>query len=264
MMHKKILALFLVAVMSAGAGYAAGNGKSITVYYDTIKKIMIDGADKTPTDVKPFIYEGTTYVPLRYISEQLGKPVYYDNAAQIIYIGAKPVTVSVEKKKLFALPFSGMYNVYFYRFNNSLLPVDNHDGDASFDYPQGYQMTYRTNEDKYNPTYESLAEGLDINISTGDCAFYHRLSKEYTNLTGRVGYDGKLNRIFYPATVQVLVDDVVRQEIQLDEKNRIATINAGVTGGEIVKIRMVVKDYTSAKAVYLNFTDMTLEKYTTK
>ncbi len=263
-MYKRLMSLVLVAMLSVGVGYAAGSGKSITVYYDTIKKIMIDGADKTPTDVKPFIHEGTTYVPLRYIAEQLGKPVYFDAATQVIYIGSRPNVVSVEKKDLFSLPFSGMYNVYVYRFNNSTFPGDNLDNDAQFDYPKDYKMTFRTNEDNNNKTYEELTKGMSINVSSGETALHNRLNQEYTNVTGRVGYDGKLNRIFYPTTVQVIVDEVVRQEIQLDEKNRYADINASVIGGSNLKINMKVKEFNSSKSVYLNLTEMTLEKFTAK
>lgn len=260
-MFKKITAMLLVIALSAGIGYAAGTGKNITVYYDVIKKIIIDGADKTPTDVKPFIYEGTTYVPLRYISEQLGKPVFYDNATQSIYIGSRPVMLNIEKRPLFQLPFSGLYNVYLYRFDNSTTPALNIDNDAQFDYPSGYKMTYRIGNDPNALQYEELESGLSLQVSQGNNAFFHRLNRGYDVLTGRVGYDGKLNRIFYPVTVKVIVDDVVRQEIKLDTNTRTATFNAALSQGNVLKLEYTVADYNSSKETYLNLTDMTLEKH---
>lgn len=263
-MFKKITAFLLVMVLSAGVGFAAGSGQNITVYYDAVKKILIDGVDKTPSDVRPFVYQGSTYVPLRYIAEQLGKPVQYDAVTQTVYIGSKPVTLAVEKKPLFQLPSSGLYNVYVYRFDNSTVPALNMDNDAQFDYPSGYMMTYRTNEDALAPEYQTLDNGLSLQVSTGNNAFFYRTNQGYDHLSGRVGYDGKLNRVIYPATVRVIVDDVVRQEIKLDAKKRTADIDAVLTQGNVLKLEFVVEDYNSTKETYLNLTDMTLEKYTYK
>ncbi|MCC8169304.1 MAG: hypothetical protein LIO59_02880 [Oscillospiraceae bacterium] len=51
-------------------------------------RIIIDGADKSdaPDDSKPFIYNGRTYVPLRYIGEAMGKQVLWDGDTSTIYI----------------------------------------------------------------------------------------------------------------------------------------------------------------------------------
>lgn len=61
--------------------------RAINVVYDNYK-IIIDGVDKsnTPEDSKPFIYNGRTYVPLRYIGEAMGKKVLWDGDTKSIYI----------------------------------------------------------------------------------------------------------------------------------------------------------------------------------
>lgn len=63
-------------------------------------KLMINGSDKTPangtywngnTDVPfAFQYEGTTYLPVRYISESLGIPIDWDGSTRTIFVGNKP------------------------------------------------------------------------------------------------------------------------------------------------------------------------------
>lgn len=61
--------------------------QAINVVYDNYR-IIIDGADKSnvPEDSKPFIYNGSTYVPLRYIGEAMGKKVLWDGDTKSIYI----------------------------------------------------------------------------------------------------------------------------------------------------------------------------------
>ncbi len=61
--------------------------QAINVVYDNYR-IIIDGADKSDVseDSKPFIYNGSTYVPLRYISESMGKKVLWDGDTKSIYI----------------------------------------------------------------------------------------------------------------------------------------------------------------------------------
>lgn len=44
---------------------------------------------KTPDNQRGFIYNGTTYVPLRFVAESLGQQVRYDGAATSIYLNQK-------------------------------------------------------------------------------------------------------------------------------------------------------------------------------
>lgn len=67
--------------------------KSIQVIYDDVK-IVLDGTKINPKDAKgnkvePFIYKGTTYLPVRAISEAFGKNVDWDRNTSTVYIGEK-------------------------------------------------------------------------------------------------------------------------------------------------------------------------------
>ena len=59
------IALTTAAMVTA---FAEPIEQAITAYFGNYR-IIIDGADKSdaPEDSKPFIYNGRTYVPLRYI-----------------------------------------------------------------------------------------------------------------------------------------------------------------------------------------------------
>ncbi|MGE7912505.1 stalk domain-containing protein [Lysinibacillus xylanilyticus] len=86
-MKKKLIGFSVAGALllgSAGA-YASTNSKTLEVFYN-VKNIKINQVSKMPED-KPFTYNGTTYVPLRYISEELGYPVEWDSPNQTINIG---------------------------------------------------------------------------------------------------------------------------------------------------------------------------------
>jgi hypothetical protein len=50
-----------------------------------------DGEQKIPPkNQEGFVYQGTTYVPLRFVAESLGKEVEWDQETLSIYVGKKP------------------------------------------------------------------------------------------------------------------------------------------------------------------------------
>jgi hypothetical protein len=85
----KGLMIGLIAGMlltGAGVAYAAG-GTLIEVFY-TVKDIKINKVSRMPSnDQRPFTFNGTTYVPLRFVAENLGQPVKWDSKTRTIHIG---------------------------------------------------------------------------------------------------------------------------------------------------------------------------------
>lgn len=87
-----ILLMTLIFGLASPAG-AALVGKTIQVF--TGVEIYVDGVEMKPTDangnpVETFVYNGTTYVPLRAVSQSLGYAVSWDGANQRVYIGEQP------------------------------------------------------------------------------------------------------------------------------------------------------------------------------
>lgn len=77
----------IVSTLFAGTvAYAATGGNMIEVFYN-VNNIKIDKVSKMPTDDKPFIYNGSTYVPLRFVAENLGKKVGWDGNTGTVLIG---------------------------------------------------------------------------------------------------------------------------------------------------------------------------------
>lgn len=94
MKRKKITKLIVAAIclvaFSASAAFASNVARTITVYYQDIK-MYVDG-QRVNTSSEPFIYNGSTYLPVRAISEALGEEVYWDGNTKSVYIGERPGT----------------------------------------------------------------------------------------------------------------------------------------------------------------------------
>jgi len=84
--------LISVLIMSIG-GWAKQETETINIIYDNIK-IFIDGKEYQPADangnaVEPFIYNGTTYLPVRAIANAFDKEVDWEAQTSTVTLGSK-------------------------------------------------------------------------------------------------------------------------------------------------------------------------------
>lgn len=86
--QKIALAVVCLLAFSCTAVGASTVAKNITVYYRDIQ-IVVDGIKENP-NAEPFIYNGTTYLPVRAVSEALGERVEWDGTNNTVYIGEQP------------------------------------------------------------------------------------------------------------------------------------------------------------------------------
>ena len=83
------------ALLGGTAALAAGvTYKTIQVLYNDIS-LVVDGVPVTPKDangveVEPFVYNGTTYLPVRAVGEAINKQVTWDGNTKTVYIGEAP------------------------------------------------------------------------------------------------------------------------------------------------------------------------------
>ena len=85
------ISAFVAAATLVGTVIASNGQRSIDIVYDNIK-IFIDGAEYVAKDVngnvvEPFIYNGTTYLPVRGIANAFDKEVIWDGENSYIYLG---------------------------------------------------------------------------------------------------------------------------------------------------------------------------------
>lgn len=99
-MKKRFLRLIagalIGAMLTSGVVFAKQISETAELFYNNIK-IYIDGGEIVPKDangnvVEPFIMNGTTYLPVRAISNAFGKDVEWDGSTQSVYIGKKDQT----------------------------------------------------------------------------------------------------------------------------------------------------------------------------
>jgi hypothetical protein len=91
-----ISGFLLASLLFMGSLTAFAATQSIQVSFDNIK-INIDGKTILPKDangntVEPFIYNGTTYLPVRAVGDALGKTVSWDPATKTVYLSEKTLT----------------------------------------------------------------------------------------------------------------------------------------------------------------------------
>lgn len=94
---KDILTGAIVATLLLGTiptAFAKVSDMTIPVSYKNIK-IVIDGQE-LKTDKEPFIYDGTTYLPVRAVGEAVSKVVGWDGATNTVTLNSGEITPSAE------------------------------------------------------------------------------------------------------------------------------------------------------------------------
>lgn len=85
--------ILIGTTLTSGIVFAKQASETINVMYDNIK-ILIDGKEYQPTDangntVEPFIYNGTTYLPVRAIANAFEKEVGWTAETMTVSLGSQ-------------------------------------------------------------------------------------------------------------------------------------------------------------------------------
>ncbi|MEF3313841.1 stalk domain-containing protein [Paenibacillus sp. GYB004] len=160
------------AVMSLFSGSVAfaATSTQIEVYFKNLK-YMVDGIEKKPSEGQGFIYEGTTYVPLRFIGESLSKDVNWDGETETIWVGKRDGDFKYLTDVEYArVDGSAKENLYFNEWK----------------YPVGLKFSVAGK--KYN---NGVGIILDYTIRSEDNkgSIDYNLNGEYTTLSGLIGID---------------------------------------------------------------------------
>lgn len=202
-MGKKIVCMLLAAVMllMATPSLAVLTGKTIEVL--TGITIYVDGVEMKPTDangkpVETFVYNGTTYVPLRAVSQSLGENVQYDGATQSVYIGDDP------------------------RMTNYLVNVC-----PPYEKSGYYERAFSMDGVSYP------ANGFYFDYSKNDHALYN-LNGKYSSLTATIGHLDGHGR--FDSEIVIYLDGQYSQSITLEKECLAKQVTIPLNGALQLKI----------------------------
>lgn len=207
-MKKFITGFLLGAVLFTGmTTFAATNGNLIEVFYN-IEDIVIEGKSKMP-EQKPFVYNGSTYVPLKYVSENLGYKVGWDGKTKTVYVGDQPgENKTYPGKDIFDMNTSNFGIHYAY---NDVKIYDN-----------------------INNVYDSY---ILMHTLSGPNYIEFALNGEYTNFTALESLTQKF-RSSTDCNLKIYLDDTLIYKENFKAGDMPENINLDITGGVKIKFEM--------------------------
>lgn len=197
-----VLTMLLVFSL-ATPSLAALAGKTIEVL--TGVTIYVDGVEMKPTDangkpVETFVYNGTTYVPLRAVSQSLGENVQYDGATQSVYIGDDP------------------------RMTNYLVNVCPPYEKSCYETPSSFAMAGKTYTNGFTLQYRGSALfNLNGKYQTLEFDLGHVDGSQMDDLTVTIYLDGSVSKVIeakaedLPRHITIPLNGALQMKIELSE-----------------------------------------------
>ncbi len=169
-----ISGIIIGVILTGGAAFAKQASEWAELYYNNIK-IYIDGGEITPKDVngnyvEPFTMNGTTYLPVRAISNAFGKEVEWDGITQSVYIGKKDQTK----------PDNYLSKLQYNDYKEA-------DPDSNFAIINGTVTDY--NKNVYTNGlifYREWSGGIADDTDGADLLISYPLNSQYKNLQGKI------------------------------------------------------------------------------
>ena len=184
-------AVTMLLLMGLVTGALATNAqKSATLYYSDIK-VCLDGkvlklADATGAEVEPFTISGTTYLPVRAISEALGLDVEWNGSSHTVYLTTKPggsVDVAGERVSM------GTLKAYSFSHKDD-------DGSANFDSTSSFtnrQTVYHPENRLYMAAGSGVLGWTKLKVPSTMSVTY-LVNKEYKAFTAYAGHQHQAGR----------------------------------------------------------------------
>ncbi|WP_187355477.1 stalk domain-containing protein ['Paenibacillus yunnanensis' Narsing Rao et al. 2020] len=188
-----MLTTVLFASLMGTAFATSGTLKSIKVVEGGIK-LFVDGQLVKPLDaagniVEPFIYDGTTYLPLRALSNALTnnqKPVKWDPDTSSIYVGQAPVAAQTDISDIEVYDMNGkVYKESYYYVLDEKVAVFNGLGSNSY-YTYILHSNYSALTGQFVVPYTTLGDSTTSNLKfySVDKKGNETLLKEYATSAG--------------------------------------------------------------------------------
>lgn len=241
---KSFITGFLTAVLLMGTisvFAATGAYKNLQAYIGGTD-LVVDGVKVIPKDVNgkvvdPIIIDGTTYVPIRFISNLYGKKV--EKIGDTIFIG--------DKKKIEAIYLTELTpyvkSAYWSTFGNqsgwkiTKNPIDDRYSTISYD----KYGVLTNNGREYNTFSAILSDGLSDNYGS------YLVNKKYRKLTGYFAVDDlSTDNGERKAVMEIYLDGQLAKRIQLSKGQAAEHFEVDLSNVDILNIK-VKGDATSKR-----------------
>jgi hypothetical protein len=157
------------AITSSVNVFAYDGTQDIQATFKNIK-IYIDGAELTPKDasgntLEPFIYNGSTYLPIRAVAEAVGKEVSYDANTNSVYLGDSNTVTKSQANGTYLEPYAGEG----YKITDIAMGGVKYENALCLGYQRTFGNAYYNLSGKYT-TFSGVYGLADGNISPGSTA----------------------------------------------------------------------------------------------
>ena len=214
-MKKRIQGLFIGlligAVFTSGIAYAVTGSKYIEVIYNNIKvykdNVLCELKDSNGTVIEPFIYNGTTYMPVRGTANLADMEVTWNGSTQSVYLW------------------------------DEMTPNGTYLLDVCPPYEKSYEVDlfHQSQGKTFSMAGEKYSNGFSMQYSNQYALF--NLNSKYSNIEFTVGhYDTGTSKWSNDQTVTFFVDGKVVKEITIGAEDMPKTISVPVQYGLQLKI----------------------------
>lgn len=189
-MKKNVFVLSLLGAMVLGTcPVSAEDGtREISAAFRDIK-IIVDGKQLS-TPAEPFIYNGTTYLPVRAVGEAVGKEVVWDNDTKTVTLTTPPPTIEADRDTIGNLDFELSVTPSGKKERTEILRVNEkyENGSSSYSlYYYGLSDVSITIDGQTLPLAQALQEGK---LTPQDILRNSYLRKESGEIDGGAFRDG--------------------------------------------------------------------------
>lgn len=221
-----LLAGILVGAIGIGGTVLAKTGKEmIEVSYQNIKIFMdgeeVDARDANGQKVEPFIYNGTTYLPVRAVGQAVGKEVNWDGVEKVVYLGAKPGNVE---------NWLDVCGPYLYKKGEEFRLTDN----------KYFTMSGK----KYTNGFTLMPQN-----NKGEACF--NLDGQYNSVTFTAGHVDDTHPNV--ATLNVYIDGIIAYTTELSYDNVARKITIPLNGALQMKFELIDNTYNINKGNYASW-----------
>ncbi len=204
-----LIGITIGTILTSGLTYAKNCTEMIEVSYDNIKvykdNVLCELRDVNGSTIEPFIYNGTTYMPIRGTANLADMQVTWDGTTKSVYLWDE----MVPKGTIFL---------------EECPPYDTHKCD----------IYLSSKGSKFEMSGENYSNGLVMHSYTwaGECYALFNINSKYSNIECTIGHARGQKR----KSVSFIVDGRTIKEVELENESLPKTVSIPINYGLQLKI----------------------------